>query len=242
MQSRTLLDLRALLLVSNDRLARASELALNHGVFATKQARDGSDFGQMVDVWRPQLAIIDIDMPDGMALLTKSGGPGVPTIALTQRNDLRTRLTAFDCGVDDVLTLPFMPEELLARARAVVKRSYGQAPKIEPVLKISDLEVDIVSRSVRLHGEELPLTTVELGLLYLLAANAGTTLTRDEILNALWGTKYMAESNLVDRHIRNLRIKLRNNWRNPRYIFTVPGKGYRFSRTSGPVDAGADKK
>jgi two-component system, OmpR family, response regulator PrrA len=224
--------MRAVVLIKDERLARASELALNHGVFATRLARDGSDFDQTVEVWRPQIAIIDIDLPDGLKLLSREGGPGVPTIALTQRNDLKTKLTAFDCGADDVLTLPFMPEELLARARAVVKRSYGVAPKIEPVIKIKGLEVDIIARTVSLHGEELPLTTLELALLYLLAANAGSTLTRDEILDALWGSKYMAESNLVDRHIRNLRQKLRNNWRRPRYILTVPGVGYRFLRNA----------
>ncbi len=80
---------------------------------------------------------------------------------------------------------------------------------------------------------ELHLTALEQSLLYLLAANAGRLLTRDEILDHLWGTDYMAESNVVDRHIRNLRVKLRDDHRRPRYIATVAGHGYRFMPTNG---------
>jgi len=75
----------------------------------------------------------------------------------------------------------------------------------------------------------LLLTSLEQNLLYLLAANAGRLLTRDEIIDYLWGTDYAAESNVVDRHVRNLRAKLQNDWRRPRYIVTVPGKGYQFA-------------
>src|SRR5439155_6901614 len=81
-------------------------------------------------------------------------------------------------------------------------------------------------------GLELHLTSLEQNLLYLLAANAGRMLTRDEILDYLWGSDYAAESNVVDRHIRNLRAKLQNDWKRPRYIETVPGRGYRFTPTS----------
>jgi DNA-binding response OmpR family regulator len=96
------------------------------------------------------------------------------------------------------------------------------------VLQLGELEIDILSRSVRIKGHELGLTSLEQSLLYLLAANAGRLLTRDEILDHLWGTDFVSESNIVDRHIRNLRIKLQNDYRRPRYIATVPGKGYRF--------------
>ena len=75
------------------------------------------------------------------------------------------------------------------------------------------------------------LTGLEQSLLYLLAANAGRVVTRDEILDALWGVDYVADSNVVDRHIRNLRAKLQNDWRKPRFIATVPGRGYRFVAT-----------
>ena len=85
---------------------------------------------------------------------------------------------------------------------------------------------------MRAGHSELQLTGLEQSLLYLLAANAGRVLSRNEILDALWGTDYIADSNVVDRHIRNLRAKLQNDWRRPRYIRTIPGRGYQFQPTS----------
>jgi len=85
---------------------------------------------------------------------------------------------------------------------------------------------------VRAGAVKLNLTAIEQALLYLLASNPGKTLDRETILDALWGADYVAESNLVDRHIRNLRVKLKDSWRRPRYIETLPGKGYRFLATA----------
>jgi two-component system, OmpR family, KDP operon response regulator KdpE len=101
-----------------------------------------------------------------------------------------------------------------------------------PVMRIGELEIDILHRRVRVEDHDLHLTPLELSLLYLLAANAGRVLTRDEILDDLWGSDYSAESNVVDRQVRKLRAKLQDDWRRPRYIATVPGKGYRFVLTA----------
>jgi DNA-binding response OmpR family regulator len=100
------------------------------------------------------------------------------------------------------------------------------------VIRIGELEIDILHRRVRIDGHDLHLTPLELSLLYLLAANAGRVLTRDEILDDLWGSDYTAESNVVDRQVRNLRAKLQDDWRRPRFIATVPGKGYQFVLTA----------
>jgi two-component system, OmpR family, alkaline phosphatase synthesis response regulator PhoP len=101
-----------------------------------------------------------------------------------------------------------------------------------PVISFGEMEIDVLHRRVRVDGQDLHLTPLELSLLYLLAANSGRILTRDEILDHLWGGDYAAESNVVDRQIRTLRAKLQDDWRRPRYIATVPGKGYRFVVTS----------
>lgn len=100
-----------------------------------------------------------------------------------------------------------------------------------PVIRYGGLEIDVVHRRVRVDGHDLHLTPLELSLLYLLASNDGRVLTRDEILDDLWGGDYTAESNVVDRQVRKLRAKLEDDWRRPRYIATVPGKGYRFVLT-----------
>ncbi|MGB9752266.1 winged helix-turn-helix domain-containing protein [Roseiflexus castenholzii] len=85
---------------------------------------------------------------------------------------------------------------------------------------------------MRIHDKELHLTDVELSLLYLLDSNPGQLLSRDVILDQIWGADYVPDSNIVDRHIRNLRVKLQNGWRHPRYIATIPGQGYRFIATA----------
>jgi DNA-binding response OmpR family regulator len=153
---------------------------------------------------------------------------GVPSICLTRRGNLKTKLDAFAAAVDDILSVPFAPEQLVARILAVLRRSYSDAVTFTPVIRLGDLEIDILHHTVRTGASELHLTSLEQSLLYLLASNAGRIVTRDEILDAIWGADYVAESNVVDRQIRNLRLRLQDDWRQPRFIATVPGRGYRF--------------
>ena len=93
------------------------------------------------------------------------------------------------------------------------------------MIKLGDLEIDILHRTVHAGTSSLHLTSLEQSLLYLLASNAGRVVSRDEILDALWGLDYVAESNVVDRQIRNLRARLQDHWKQPRFIETVPGQG-----------------
>lgn len=188
---------------------------------------------------KPHLAIIDVDDDDGRAidLIGESERDGrTPIIALTRRSDLRRQLRAFELGADDCIGVPFAPVDLAARVLAVLRRAYGTTPPAFRPLQIGDLEVDLVGRQVRAASEELHLTSLEQALLYLLAANAGTALTREAILDGIWGTDFLAESNIVDRHVRALRVKLQNDWRKPTYIETVAGIGYRFkAKEASPV-------
>ncbi len=140
-------------------------------------------------------------------------------------------MKAFDLGVDDILTVPFSPEELLARAIVVCRRAFGQEQPIVPTIKLGEMEIDIVHREVRTGTSVIQLSAIEQSLLYLLASRAGRVVTREEILDAVWGTDFLAESNIVDRHVRSLRIKLQNDYRHPRFIATVAGRGYRFIPT-----------
>ena len=130
------------------------------------------------------------------------------------------------------MTIPFSPEELLARVLVIARRTLGDAVPFNPVQRLGELEIDILHRRVRAGSSELHLTGLEQSLLYLLAARAGRVVTRGEILDALWGVDYVSESNVVDRHVRNLRAKLQNDWRKPRFIATVPGQGIGSSRPS----------
>jgi DNA-binding response OmpR family regulator len=222
---------RALLVIDQRVLADVS-LALNHGHYIIRVASTGQEATSAVADWSPHLVVLDMDI-EGNEMLKRFGpatleGGRLPVIALTRRGDLQSKLAAFEQGVDDILTIPFSPEELVARVVAVMRRTYRDAAVFSPLLRLGDLEIDILNRRVRAGGMELHLTSLEQSLLYLLAANAGRLLTRDEILDCLWGAGYVAESNVVDRHIRNLRVKLQDHSRRPRYIVTVPGRGYRF--------------
>jgi len=233
---------RALLLIDQRVLVEVVKLALSHGGYTTRVTRTAEEAAKAIVEWRPHLVVLNMDssgetIMDRLASPIKEAG-GVPVIALTRRGDLRTKLTAFEAGVDDILTVPFSPEEFVARILAVMRRTYREEVTFTPVLRLGGLEIDILNRRVRAGERDLHLTSIEQSLLYLLAANAGRLLTRDEILDHLWGTDYVAQSNIVDRHIRNLRIKLQNHSRKPKYIATIPGQGYRFVPTS--VDAPAE--
>jgi len=216
-------------------------MTLNHGVYTTREVTAPAEIATALAEWRPHLALVDMDLdgPGVLAFLgsTPVGGVRLPVIGLTRRGDLKTKLQAFEAGVDDILTVPFAPEELLARVIALVRRAYSDAVTFTPVIKIGDLEIDILNRTVRAGTSELHLTSLEQSLLYLLAANAGRVVSREEILDTLWGVDYVAESNVVDRQIRNLRARLQDDWREPRFIATVPGRGYRFLPTFSPTKA-----
>jgi two-component system alkaline phosphatase synthesis response regulator PhoP len=213
------------------------ELTLNHGLFAVRAAHDLTQAEAIVDGWHPHIGVLDMDHDASAALLQHVGaantlaGSVMPVLGLTRRGDLRTKLKAFDLGVDDILTVPFSPEELLARCMVLARRASGTDRPIVPTITIGEIEIDIVNRQVRAGTSVVHLSGIEQSLLYLLASRGGRVLTRDEILDAIWGTDFVAESNIVDRHIRSLRIKLQNDYRRPRFIATVPGIGYRFIPT-----------
>ena len=226
---------RVLVVLDRPMMIELIKMTLNHGVYTTRTATRATEVAAALTEWQPHLAILDMDL-DGMQIMTllgatPVGGIRLPVIGLTRRGDLKTKLASFEAGVDDILTIPFAPEELLARVIALVRRAYSDAVTFTPVIKLGELEIDILNRTVRAGTSELHLTSLEQSLLYLLAANAGRVVTREEILDTLWGVDYVAESNVVDRQIRNLRARLQNDWRQPRFIATVPGRGYRFVPT-----------
>ena len=164
---------------------------------------------------------------------------GTPALGLTRRGDLKTKLRAFDLGVDDILTMPFSPEELLARSIVITRRAAGRIGRSCRRSDSARWRSTSSSREVRAGDSVIHLSGIEQSLLYLLASRGGRVVTREEILDAIWGTDFVAESNIVDRHIRSLRVKLQNDYRHPRFIATVPGKGYRFiptfSNQAGPA-------
>ncbi|MBI2762173.1 MAG: response regulator transcription factor [Chloroflexi bacterium] len=225
---------RALVLHDRPLVVDLIELTLNHGLFVVEAATSLAQAETILAEWRPHLAVIDMDHDDSTALLQRIVGTNAltqsrtPAVGLTRRGDLKTKLRAFDLGVDDILTMPFSPEELLARSIVVSRRATGSDRAMVPTIRLGEIEIDILNRQVKAGDSVVHLSGIEQSLLYLLASRAGRVISREEILDTIWGTDFVAESNVVDRHIRSLRVKLQNDYRHPRFIATVPGKGYRF--------------
>jgi DNA-binding response OmpR family regulator len=241
--------LRALVLHDRPLVVDLIELTLNHGLFVVRAASSLAEANSILSEWQPHLAVIDMDHDDSSDLLERVGASNTltrsvtPVLGLTRRGDLKTKLRAFELGVDDILTVPFSPEELLARSVVITRRATGTERPIVPTIRLGEMEIDIVNRQVRAGDSVIHLSGIEQSLLYLLASRAGRVVTRADILDAIWGTDFVAESNIVDRHIRSLRVKLQNDYRHPRFIATVPGQGYRFIPTftnlgwgGGPVE------
>jgi DNA-binding response OmpR family regulator len=228
---------RALVLHERKLVVDLIELTLNHGLFVVRAAASLAEADEILGEWRPHLAVVDMDHDESTALLARLGTGNrlrpspTPVLGLTRRGDLQTKLKAFDLGVDDILTVPFSPEELLARAIVIARRASGVEQPIVPTITLGEIEVDILHRQIRAAGSVVHLTSIEQSLLYLLASRNGQVVTREEALDTIWGTDFVTESNIVDRHIRSLRIKLQNGYRHPRFIATVPGQGYRFIPT-----------
>ena len=227
---------RALVLHDRPLVVDLIELTLNHGLFTVRAASSLAEAMRCSPTGGPTLSCSTWTTttarrcsagwaPDQLTRRV------TPALGLTRRGDLKTKLRAFDLGVDDILTMPFSPEELLARSIVITRRATGSERPIIPTITLGEMEIDIVSRQVRAGTSVIHLSGIEQSLLYVLASRGGRIVTRDEILDAVWGTDFVAESNIVDRHIRSLRIKLQDDYRHPRFISTVPGRGYRFIPT-----------
>jgi DNA-binding response OmpR family regulator len=227
---------RVLVFHQNALLVDVITLTLNHGVFEVRSADSLAGLDALPSGWRPGLAMVDMEHDESLEVLSRFIPPGstraqVPVLGLTRRGDLTSKLRAFDLGVDDIMTVPFSPEELLARSLVITRRATGTQRPLVPAIVLGEMRIDITRREVRAGNSVVHLTSLEQSLLYVLASRPGRTFTREEIIDAVWGADFLAESNVVDRHIRSLRIKLQNDYRKPRFIATVPGTGYRFIPT-----------
>jgi DNA-binding response OmpR family regulator len=240
---------RALVLHDHSLLVDLITLTLNHGVFVVRAAETLAQAEAILAEWHPHMTVIDMDHDDSSALLQRVGASNTlrrsvtPVLGLTRRGDLKSKLRAFDLGVDDILTVPFSPEELLARAIVITRRASGTERPIIPTITIGEMELDIVNRQVRAGNSVVHLSGIEQSLLYLLASRGGRVVSRDDILDIIWGTDYVAESNIVDRHVGSLRTKLQDDYQHPRFIATVAGRGYRFIPTFSNLgwDGGSDE-
>ena len=191
------------------------------------------DGDEALDVFRrekPDLVLLDIMLPikDGWQVCKElRETSSVPIIMLTAKGDEPDKIKGLEIGADDYVTKPFSPKELIARVRVALRRASTAAPPSEHVVTLQGLRIDIDRHQVTLDGEPLVLTPKEFDLLLLLVQNKGKVLTRDMLLEKVWGYDYGGETRTVDVHIRRLRQKMGEDPSRPRYIHTVHGVGYK---------------
>lgn len=181
----------------------------------------------------PDLVLLDLMLPimDGYDVVKTLRGEGndVPVIMLTAKNDEVDKILGLEFGADDYITKPFSVRELKARIKAVLRRyektTTSKESNSKSVINIEDLEIDTLAREVRVSGNQVALSMKEFDLLKILAENRNVVLTRDKLLDSVWGYDYYGETRTVDVHIRNLRKKLSKE--ENQYIVTVRGVGYK---------------
>ncbi len=192
---------------------------------------DGQEGYRLIVEHPPDLVVLDLMLPglSGYEICRRlrDGGSAVPILMLTARSDEADRVLGLDLGADDYVTKPFSIREVLARVRALLRRAQRPTREIEE-LRTEDVVVDFRKYEVTKAGQRLDMTRKEFGLLRLLASRAGEVLTRDELLNEVWGYDAVPTTRTVDNHIASLRAKLEKDPARPLHLQTVHGVGYKW--------------
>mgnify|MGYP000151921125 CR=1 FL=1 len=224
--------------VEDDASIRDIELyALRSAGLEAEGFTDGAAFWQALQSEKPDLVVLDVMLPDGdgFSLLEelRRVGNGVPVLFLSARDEDEARLRGLGLGADDYITKPFLPQELLLRLAAVLRRVYGAGAG--EVLRLGAAEVHWGTGTVRRPGGgEAALTAKEYALLKKLAANRGNIVTIDALCQALWEGPMVGYENTLMVHIRRLREKLETDPSHPQYLLTVRGLGYRLAQEERP--------
>jgi DNA-binding response OmpR family regulator len=230
------MESRPKVLLVDDEQAITDNLAsfLERSGFTTMVASNGEEALQQVEMSEPDLIILDVLMPrlDGREVLRRlrRSGNWVPIILLTQVGESSERAMALEEGADDYLNKPFDPHELIARMRAVLRRARPGQPPLSAAWKLvcNDLMLDRRTRRVSLNDEELALTPKALLLLEYLMTHPDELVSRERLLDVVWGWDYPVGTRAVDTRIAELRRALDDDPAQPSYIETLPGQGYRF--------------
>ena len=223
-------DAGTIVVVEDDpNIADLVDLYLRRDGFRVIQAVDGEGGLAAIDRERPRLVILDVGLPgafDGLEVCRRlrASDPSVPVLMLTARDGEIDRVLGLELGADDYVTKPFSPRELVARVKAILRRSELRVTGSgTSVLLAGDVEVDVGRREVRVGGQVVALATKEFDLLRYLAENAGLALSRRQLIEGVWGADWYGDERTVDVHVRQLRKKLGDGLP----LATVWGVGYR---------------
>ncbi len=220
---------RILVVEDDPQLREVVCLILKRAGWYVATEADGREALRRLESERFDLVVLDLMLPslDGFEVCRRVRAMcHVPIVILTARTATSSLVAGLELGADDYLTKPFVPAELVARIRAVLRR-VEPSPGAQPQA-IGDLEIDLSARSVRKRGQPVHLSRTEFHLLGELIRHPGTVLSRQQLLQEVWHSDYLGSSRLIDMAIKRLRDKLEDDPANPRLIATVRGAGYRF--------------
>ena len=221
-----------ILIVEDERkIAQIAADYLRRAGFVVDIAVDGASALDRVRSRPPDLVVLDLGLPrvDGVAVArTLRAGSDVPIIMLTARVEEDDRLLGLEVGADDYITKPFSPRELVARVQAVLRRARSGASAAE-IIRAGDLTLDLPRLKLTRNGQSIDLTATEFQLLATLARQPGRIFTRGQLLDAVRGTEVESFERAIDTHVKNIRRKIEPDPRNPRYVETVYGLGYRMA-------------
>jgi two-component system alkaline phosphatase synthesis response regulator PhoP len=221
-----------LIIEDEPELVKVLRSYLEQAGFGVLSAQRGDSGLSLWEQKKPDLVLLDLNLPgmDGLDVARSiRRTSSTPVIMLTARVEEADQLVGLELGADDYITKPFSPRLVVARVRALLRRT-EQSPAARQMLRLVDLEIDLEGHTVHRSGELVELTPTEFNLLVALLSQPGRAFSRLQLLEASQGTAYEGYERTIDAHIKNLRAKLEPDPKNPRYIETVFGVGYRFIR------------
>ena len=225
---------RLLLIDDDEKLVALTRAYLESHGFEVAAAHDGHTGVAAVRASEPALVILDLMLPgiDGLEVCRRlRQSSRVPILMLTARGDETDRIVGLEMGADDYLPKPFNARELLARIRAILRRSDDEeTTAVSAVLRVGRLAIDAGARAVSVDGQPVDMTTAEFDILHALASNAGRVLSRDQLLHKVHGENWAAYDRSVDVHVSRIRQKIEEDPRRPALLKTVRGVGYQLVR------------
>jgi len=224
--------MQTILVVDDEpKIARLARDYLEHAGYAVLTAGDGTAAVQSVRTRHPDLVVLDLGLPglDGLGVLRAIRASGsTPVVVLTARDTELDKLLGLELGADDYVTKPFSPRELVARVRAVLRRS-ERAAEVGDRIVVGDLALDVPRMRATVAERPVDLTPTEFSLLATMARDPGRVFTRSQLLDAAHGEAFEAYERAIDAHVKNIRRKLEPEPARPRYLLTVYGVGYRLA-------------
>lgn len=224
---------KVLVVDDEEHIVELIEFNLENNGYNVITAYDGVEAIEKTKGELPNLIILDLMLPkiDGIEVVSRlkreKNTENIPIIMLTAKSEETDKILGLELGADDYITKPFSVRELMARIKAVLRRSGDRMKNEGKTIIIGTIKIDVEKHEVTKDGKKLDLTLKEFELLKILAENRGNVLSRDFLLDEIWGYDYYGESRTVDVHIRHLRKKVEDNDKEPKYIETIRGVGYK---------------